>query len=179
MTSSTPYFLTMLPYLLDMLQLDHQVHQLRLDLIHANSIYPIGEASIFIEISKTSLYVKIFYYMKGILICSTNATMNHSLCCTSLIPKLDFSIIILNRWSKSQTDSFGYFFISFSSMIYCDLDLGFLNSSINPFLIFARVFCCGTMGTYINFMYQSNVWPRKVVTNWPFFISSFKTFLVV
>ena len=131
-----------------------------------------GEASSFITISRASLCVAIFCCIKGILICGTNVVMNHSLRCTSFIPKQTFSINVLNRWWKSQIGSFGYWLISFNSMIYCTSDLDFMNSSINPIQMSTKVFTGIHVGTCTNFMYHSSAWPQKVVAKWHLLTSS-------
>ena len=121
---------------------------------------PMGEASNFMVISQASLCVTIFYYINGSLIWDISDVMNHSLCWMSLISKLTLSISVLNLWSKSQTVSFGYCLIYFSSVMYCASDFGFLNSSISPLLTFANVFAWVLVGTCTNFI-NSCTWSRN------------------
>ena len=78
---------------------------------------PMGETSNFIEISTYSLSDTIFYYIKGILICSIITAIKHSLCWKYDIWKLTLSIKVLNLWSKSQIDFVGSYLISFNSVI--------------------------------------------------------------
>ena len=79
---------------------------------------PLGEASNFMAISRTSLNVAIFCCVSCSLIGVRNAGMNHFLCWMSFISKLTLSISVLNLWSKSQTVMLIYCLISFDSLMY-------------------------------------------------------------
>ena len=130
-----------------------------------------SDASIFIVIPRNFSYDTILCCFNGIRMCGTKAVINHSLCYTSLIPKLTLAITILNRWSKYHTNSFRYCFISCNSVIYSDSNFVFLNSLISLFLIYTRVFWGFPIGTCTNFMYQSNARHQNFVASCPFLIS--------
>ena len=73
--------------------------------------------------------------------------MNHSLCCKSHIWNLTLSINVLNLWSKSQTKYVGSYLIYLISIMYYNLDFGFLNSYINLILILSSIFYTTSTGT--------------------------------
>ena len=101
----------------------------------------IEEHSSFIIISSAFVCDTILCCIKEAQICGNSAAINHSLCCTSDIWKLTLAIKVVNLWSTSHTDSTNDYLISFSYVIHCDSDFSFLNSSVNPNLISANVFC--------------------------------------
>ena len=102
--------------------------------------------------------------------------MNHSLFYSSGIWKVNQLVKVLNLWSNSQTGLANIFLISFSSVIHCDSDLGFLNSVINAFLIWFSGLGCECPWT--SFMYQLSARSLRVVLNWVLLTASLVTFLI-
>lgn len=86
---------------------------------------PRGDSSNFMVISSDSNHDVIFYCVKGNHIWGINPTMNHSLWCSFWIWKANRSFNILKLWSKSHTDSFCNFLISFNFVVHCDSNFGF------------------------------------------------------
>ena len=105
--------------------------------------------------------------------CGNNATMNHSWCCCSAMSKLTISKRILILWLNSHTICIGFCFISFSSVIHCDSNLGFLNSLINTVLTCTRVLAY-LLEYFIN---QFNALSLNVVVNYAILISLFWTYM--
>jgi hypothetical protein len=83
--------------------------------------------------------------------CGINIVMNHSLFYLSGICKVNCPIRVLNLWLNSQTGSDTFFLVSFTYVIHCDSDLGFLKSAINTFLISFRGL--GFASPWTSFMY--------------------------
>lgn len=124
------------------------------------SVSPIGDASNFMAISKATAYNIILCCVNGTLICGNSAAINHSMCCASDIGKYTCPISTWNLWSKSQVDlSFNYL-ISFSSIMHCDPDFGFLNSAIRAVWIGLSVLGCPPE----NFINQFKARSLNVVT---------------
>ena len=105
-----------------------------------------------------------------------NAAINHSWCCCAGNSKWTCPSSVLNLWSKSHTDSCGICFISFSSVMHCDSDLGFLNSFFNSFLISWMVFGCYVIVE--NFINHVRDLSLNVVATCTFLISSLCTYLM-
>ena len=72
-----------------------------------NADLDIGEASNLITIFSASLYEVTFCCISGNWICRNSTTINHSWCCCTRNAKLTCPKSVLNRWSKSHTDSCG------------------------------------------------------------------------
>ena len=128
-----------------------------------NADLNIDEASNLIAISRASLYKVTFCCTSGNWIRGNNATINHSECCCAGNTKLTYPSSVLNRWSKYHTNSCGIYLISFSSVMDCDYDFGFLNSFFNSSLISCMVF-----GSYVlveNFRNHVRALSPNVVAN--------------
>ena len=102
--------------------------------------------------------------------------MNHSRCCCAGNSKFTCPSNVLNLWSKSHIDSCGSCLISFSSVMHCDSDLGFLNCFFNSSLISFIVFgCCALDENFINHVRDLSL---NVVVNCSLLISSLYTCLI-
>jgi hypothetical protein len=67
--------------------------------------------------------------------CGKREEMNHSLFYLSGIRKIKWPVKFLNLLSNSQIGSATLFLIYFIYVIYCDSNLGFLNSAIKAVLM--------------------------------------------
>ena len=111
-----------------------------------------SEAYNFIDISRSSICDIIFCCINEVQICGNKETINYSLCYTSDIWKLTLAINVLNLCSNSQTDSVGNYLIFLISVMHCDSDFGFMNSSIRSARISLSVFRKTPTGTKENFI---------------------------
>jgi len=131
-----------------------------------------GDASSYVEIFSASAWVTILYYVKGKCMCDNNPAINNSLCCTSGIWNDNRSFSTLNIWSKSQTNSFIIFLISFISVMHYDSDLGFWNSFNSNWFTSTHVLVCLACVVFWYFMYHNSTHSMKVVSNYAVFTSS-------
>ena len=141
-------------------------------------ISPSSGASSFIEISIASGYDTTFCCISGLWMCGGRPTMNHSWRCWYRIWKVNLPITSLKHWSKSHTDSVCTYLISFSLVMYCDSQFGFLNSFSSTFFIFSKVLACPVGIILCNFIYHTSAQPLNVVANCTIFTASSCMFLV-
>ena len=91
--------------------------------------------------------------------------------------KIKRPVKVLNLWSNSQIGSTTLFLISFSSVMHCEFELGFLNYAINMFLIsFSGL---GYATPWTNCMYQLSAQSLRVVLNWSLLTASSLTYLIL
>jgi hypothetical protein len=127
---------------------------------------PTEDDSNFIVISRALSYNTTFSWIKGLWISGRSLAINHSWCCWSRIWKVILPIKSLNLWSKYQMDSVYTCLISFSYVMYCDSEFGFLNSFNIYCLISANVLACPIGMVLCIFIYHNSARPLNVVSNW-------------
>ena len=106
----------------------------------------------------------------------SSTTINHSWCCCARNSKLTCPSNVLNLWSKSHIDSCGNYLISFSLVMHCDSNLGFLNSFFNSSLISLMV--CGCCALVENFINHVRALSLNVVVKCTLLMSSLCTWLM-